>query len=49
MRLILARVLWNFDLELTEESKNWREGMKIFILWEKPPLFVKLKPVVRSS
>lgn len=25
MRLILTRVLWNFDLELQAESKNWAD------------------------
>jgi cytochrome P450 len=41
MRLILARVLWNFDLELCEESSGWNE-QKSFVLWEKPPLWCKL-------
>ena len=45
MRLILARVLFNFDLELDEaRTRNWL-NQKSFILWEKPPLWVKLKPV----
>ena len=41
MRLILARVLWNFDLELCDESKGWSD-QKAYILWEKPPLLCKL-------
>ncbi|APA13827.1 hypothetical protein SS1G_13923 [Sclerotinia sclerotiorum 1980 UF-70] len=45
MRLILARILWNFDLELAPESKNWGEDMKIFLLWEKPELLVRLRGV----
>lgn len=49
MRLILARLLWNFDLELDERSKSWAHNMKSFILWEKPPLLVKLTPVVRKT
>ncbi|ESZ91765.1 cytochrome P450 monooxygenase [Sclerotinia borealis F-4128] len=48
MRLILARVIWNFDLELADESKSWAKNMKIFLLWEKPPLYVNLKLVVRN-
>jgi hypothetical protein len=48
MRLILARLLWNFDLELDESSRRWKDNMKTYILWEKPPLNVKLIPVVRS-
>lgn len=43
MRLILARVLWNFDLELCNESANWSE-QKIYTLWEKPALMCKLRP-----
>ncbi|QSZ33117.1 hypothetical protein DSL72_002703 [Monilinia vaccinii-corymbosi] len=48
MRLILARIIWNFDLEIAGESKSWAKNMKIFLMWEKPPLYVNLKPVVRS-
>lgn len=46
MRLILAQVLWNFDMELAPESDNWA-SQKIFSLWQKGPLYVKLTPVVR--
>ncbi|PMD34723.1 cytochrome P450 [Hyaloscypha variabilis F] len=42
MRLIMARLLWNFDLVLDEQSSNWHE-QKIFGLWEKPPLMVFVK------
>lgn len=46
MRLILANVLWHFDLEFCEESKDWiRHGN--WILWEKPALMVKLREVER--
>jgi cytochrome P450 len=41
MRIILARLLWNFDVELCEESKVWVE-QKAFVLYEKPPLMVRL-------
>ena len=41
MRLVLARLLWNFDVELCEESSQWME-QKVFFLWEKSPLMVKL-------
>ncbi|CAG8977132.1 hypothetical protein HYALB_00003353 [Hymenoscyphus albidus] len=43
MRLVLARVLWAFDLELQPESKNWID-QRAFALWEKPPLMVKITP-----
>ncbi|EFQ34350.1 cytochrome P450 [Colletotrichum graminicola M1.001] len=48
MRLILARVLWNFDIEIAGDSTDWASRQKIYILWEKGPLNVYLKPVQRS-
>ncbi|RAK95680.1 cytochrome P450 [Aspergillus ibericus CBS 121593] len=42
MRVILARVLWNFDLERCEESRDWY-NQKSYSLWEKPPLMCTLK------
>ncbi|KAH7021327.1 cytochrome P450 [Microdochium trichocladiopsis] len=47
MRLILTRLLWRFDLELLPESRNWNQ-QRVFILWEKPNLMVKVTPVQRS-
>lgn len=48
MRIMLARLLWNFDLVLAEESKAWMETQKIYTLWEKGPLNVYLKPIIRD-
>ncbi|KAF9894331.1 hypothetical protein FE257_007834 [Aspergillus nanangensis] len=42
MRVVLARVLWNFDLELCPESRDWKD-QKSYLLWEKPPLICRLK------
>ncbi|KAL4921602.1 cytochrome P450 [Aspergillus aurantiobrunneus] len=42
MRVILARVLWSFDLELCEESASWND-QKTYPLWEKPPLMCTLR------
>ncbi|KAI2475343.1 cytochrome p450 [Pyrenophora tritici-repentis] len=43
MRVIAAMVLWNFDLELCPESKDWAK-QDTYALWEKGPLMVKFKP-----
>lgn len=48
MRLIMAKVLFEFDLELQPESEDWLARNKVFTLWEKPPLMVSLRPVRRS-
>ncbi|KAK1991551.1 cytochrome P450 [Colletotrichum falcatum] len=45
MRLILARVVWAFDLRLDEaSSRGWLDGQRCYILWSKPPLMVHLTP-----
>jgi len=48
MRLAMARLFWTFDLELLDQHTNWLDH-KVHTLWEKPPLMVRLKPVVRDS
>lgn len=42
MRMILARLLFTFDLEMMPESKDW-EDQKIKVLWCKHPLMCKLR------
>ncbi|KAL2020295.1 hypothetical protein VTK56DRAFT_8523 [Thermocarpiscus australiensis] len=47
MRLILARVLWNFDMRIAEDSLDWMKRQRIYTLWEKGKLNVYLTPAVR--
>ncbi|KAH7142783.1 cytochrome P450 [Dactylonectria estremocensis] len=44
MRLILARLIWNFHLELDPRSERWLERNVLSFLWEKPELYVRLVP-----
>ncbi|KAL2188057.1 cytochrome P450 [Thermothelomyces heterothallicus CBS 203.75] len=44
MRYILARLIWNFDFELAEQSRNWADGLRAWLIWEKRPLYVHLEP-----
>lgn len=46
MRVILTRLLWRFDLELLPESRNWMD-QRVFFLWDKPTLMVKITPAQR--
>jgi len=48
MRLILAKMIWTFDLELAPESENWMDECKVMTLWKKPPLMVHVKEVIRG-
>ncbi|KAG4277680.1 hypothetical protein FPRO04_14058 [Fusarium proliferatum] len=43
-RLVLAYTLWNLDLELVSESKDWMTWQKVFMFWRKPPLKVRCTP-----
>ncbi|KAK3386377.1 cytochrome P450 [Sordaria brevicollis] len=44
MRIILARLLWNFDLKIAADSVDWMEKQKIFNFWDKDALNVYLTP-----
>ncbi|KAK2000869.1 isotrichodermin C-15 hydroxylase [Colletotrichum falcatum] len=45
MRLVLARIIYDFDIELAEGSESWIERQRSFGVWSRVPLKVHLKPV----
>ncbi|KAH6635931.1 cytochrome P450 [Chaetomium tenue] len=45
MRLVVGRLFYGFDLEVCGESLGWVR-QRAFILWEKKPLFVKVRKAV---
>lgn len=45
VKLILARVLYNFDMELVDPDEDWMD-QKAFFIWTKPPLNIYLTPVM---
>ncbi|CAI6085973.1 unnamed protein product, partial [Clonostachys chloroleuca] len=47
-RLLLVRLLWKFDIELMESSKDWNK-QSTYVLWDKGSLDVKLTEVVRDT
>jgi cytochrome P450 len=48
MRIVLARLLYAFDFELADPNDVWDWGsQKTFIFWEKEPLKVLVRPVIR--
>ncbi|KAF0318388.1 trichothecene c-15 hydroxylase [Colletotrichum asianum] len=44
MRLILARLIWNFDIRATEDIQKWYDESEVYILWQKGPVNVFLSP-----
>ncbi|KAI1305687.1 cytochrome P450 [Xylaria venustula] len=47
MRLILAKLVFNFDISLAEDSHDWIETQKAYTIWDKPPLNIHLKPLTQ--
>jgi len=47
MRLVLVKLLFHFDFTLCTESQGWSERQRVFSLWEKCPLMVKIGVVER--
>ncbi|KAJ6095928.1 hypothetical protein N7486_006674 [Penicillium sp. IBT 16267x] len=48
MKIILARMIFNFYMELDQPFEEWME-QKSFLLWEKKPLMIKLTPRTKSQ
>ncbi|KAM0799194.1 cytochrome P450 [Usnea florida] len=45
IRIVLARLLLDFDMEIAEGAEGWLAGLKNFTLWQKEPLMVRLRAV----
>jgi hypothetical protein len=45
MKLILSKLIWNFDMEYCKGTDgHWDpERQKVFIFWEKPEMKVRLR------
>lgn len=41
--MVVARLFWNFDLELVDEGLDWVTPQRVYIVYEKGPLMVRLK------
>ena len=41
-RLILARIMWNFEIEIAQQSQDWMQQQQSYLLWQKPALFAHL-------
>ncbi len=49
MRLILARIIYNFDIRMNPGSPDWFDNQKEYVLWHKPALDVFLTPAKLSA
>ncbi|KAF2643548.1 putative cytochrome P450 [Massarina eburnea CBS 473.64] len=44
MSLQLAKLVYTYDMELLENSRNWREECRVHVLWWLPALNVRFRP-----
>jgi hypothetical protein len=44
MRIIMARLLFNFDMKLAPASERWLETQKAYFMFKKPTLNVFFTP-----
>ncbi|EON68032.1 hypothetical protein W97_07180 [Coniosporium apollinis CBS 100218] len=42
IRLLLANLLWHFEIELAPGQENWLSNCRTFLGWEKPPLMLQM-------
>ncbi len=42
MRMIMARIVYDFDMKLADESQRWIERQKSYALWDRSVLFHSL-------
>ncbi|KAK4039424.1 cytochrome P450 [Parachaetomium inaequale] len=48
MRLIMARIIFEFDMELADQCRDWLKNARVYTIWEKEPLYVRFTPVKRG-
>ncbi|EGX94777.1 Cytochrome P450 [Cordyceps militaris CM01] len=44
MNLILAKLLWKYDMELVDKKLDWAGQSQLHVMWRKPKLMVRFKP-----
>jgi hypothetical protein len=41
--MVVARLLWNFDVELEDKHLDWVTRQRVYMVYEKEPLMIRLK------
>ncbi|KAM4055170.1 cytochrome p450 [Hirsutella rhossiliensis] len=44
IRLVTARLLHRFDFDLLPGQDDWQAKQRMFIVWDKPPLYLRFRP-----
>lgn len=43
MRLVIAKLVWMYELELVNKNQDWVHGNRAYAFWMKAPLWVRFK------
>jgi hypothetical protein len=41
LNLVLAKLVWSYDMELVNKEIDWINDSKVHVLWWKPELYVR--------
>jgi hypothetical protein len=44
MSLLLAKLLWRYDLEFANKNTSWLDEGKVYMMWWKAKLMVRFHP-----
>lgn len=44
MRMTMAKMIFNFDMELADRDNDWWNKQGTYLVWEKMPLMITLHP-----
>lgn len=44
LRITMAKLLWQFDFELASSDDDWWNKQRTYLIWERLPLLINLKP-----
>ncbi|KAI6093965.1 cytochrome P450 [Hypoxylon rubiginosum] len=47
MRIMFGKLCWKFDWELVNKDINWDRDLRLYMIWRKPPVVVRLVPFKR--
>ncbi|KAH8812380.1 cytochrome P450 [Xylogone sp. PMI_703] len=44
LRLVMSKLLWNFDFKIENSELIWEKDQKAYVIWQKPELILRLTP-----
>lgn len=48
-RIIFAKMIYRFDWELLDRGVDWERDLRLYAIWEKPPVVVRYTVVGKAE